>query len=72
MRIHSGAKKVVVIPFGSGTGMGGEPVGAEAYMVVVRFPPEVYSNLIRIAKDKNLSLENMVVDACRYGLDRLG
>ena len=70
MRIHSGAKKVVVIPFGSGTGMGGEPVGAEAYMVVVRFPPEVYSNLIRIAKDKNLSLENMVVDACKKGLDR--
>ena len=52
--------------------MGGEPVGAEAYMVVVRFPPEVYSNLIRMAKDKNLSLENMVVDACKYGLDRLG
>jgi hypothetical protein len=44
----------VVIPFGSGTGMGSEPVGAEAYMVVVRFPPEVYSDLIKMAKDKKL------------------
>ena len=44
----------MVIPFGSGTGMGGEPVGAEAYMVVVRFPPEVYSDLIKMAKDKPL------------------
>ena len=62
----------MVIPFGSGVEMGSEPIGAEAYMVVVRFPPEVYSDLIKIAKDKNLSLENMFVYACRYCLDRLG
>ena len=51
----------MVIPFGSGAEMGGEPIGAEAYMVVVRFPPEVYSDLI-----------NMVVYACKNGLDGLG
>jgi hypothetical protein len=62
----------VVIPFGSGTGMGGEPVGAEAYMVVVRFPPEVYLDLIQMAKDKKLSIEDMVVHVCKKGLDRLG
>jgi hypothetical protein len=62
----------VVIPFGSGTGMGGEPVGAEAYMVVVRFPPEVYSDLIQMAKYKKLSIEDMVVHVCKKGLDRLG
>ena len=62
----------MVIPFGSGAEMGNEPVGAEAYMVVVRFPPEVYSDLIRVAKDKNLSMEYMVVHACKKGLDRLG
>ena len=62
----------MVIPFGSGTGMGGEPAGAEAYMVVVRFPPEVYSDLIKVAKDKNLSIEDMVVHVCKKGLDRLG
>ena len=52
--------------------MGSEPIGAEAYMVVVRFPPDVYSHLIKIAKDKNLSIEDMVVHACKDGLDRLG
>ncbi len=52
--------------------MGSEPIGAEAYMVVVRFPPEVYLDLIKIAKDKNLSIEDMVVHACKDGLDRLG
>ena len=62
----------MVIPFGSGTGMGGEPVGAEAYMVVVRFPPEVYSDLIKMAKDKTLSIEDVVVHVCKKGLDRLG
>ena len=61
----------MVIPFGSGTGMGGEPVGAEAYMVVVRFPPEVYSHLIKIAKDKNLSLDDTVVYVCKKNLDTL-
>jgi UDP-N-acetyl-D-mannosaminuronate dehydrogenase len=70
--MDSGAEKIVVIPIGSGTGMGGEPVGAEAYMVVVRFPPEVYSDLIKMAKDKNLSIDDMVVYACKKGLDRLG
>ena len=62
----------MVIPFGSGAEMGGEPIGAEAYMVVVRFPPEVYSHLIKIAKDKSLSIEDMVIHACKAGLDRLG
>ena len=62
----------MVIPFGSEAGIGSEPVGAEAYMVVVRFPPEVYSDLIKVAKDKNLSIEDMVVHACKDGLDRLG
>ena len=62
----------MVIPFGSGAEMGGEPIGAEAYMVVVRFPPEVYSDLIKIAKGKKLSLEDMVVYACKNGLDGLG
>jgi len=62
----------VVIPFGSGAGMGSEPVGAEAYMVVVRFPPEVYSDSVKMAKDKNLSIQDMVVYACKKGLDRLG
>ena len=62
----------MVIPFGSGTGMGGEPVGAEAYMVVVRFPPEVYSNLIKMAKDKRLSIEDVVVHVCKKGVDRRG
>ena len=62
----------MVIPFGSGAEMGGEPIGAEAYMVVVRFPPEVYSHLIKMAKDKNLSIEDAVVQVCRKGLDRLG
>jgi hypothetical protein len=52
--------------------MGSEPVGAEAYMVVVRFPPEVYSNLIKMAKDKKLSIEDVVVHVCKKGLDRLG
>ena len=52
--------------------MGSEPVGAEAYMVVVRFPPEVYSNLIKIAKAKSISIEDMVVDACKKGLDCIG
>ena len=61
----------MVIPFGSGTGMGGEPVGAEAYMVVVRFPPEVYLHLIKIAKDKNLSLDDTVVYVCKKNLDTL-
>ena len=61
----------MVIPFGSGTGMGGEPVGAEAYMVVVRFPPEVYSHLIKIAKDKNLSLDDTVVYVCKKNLETL-
>jgi hypothetical protein len=65
-------EKIVVIPFGSGTGMGGEPIGAEAYMVVVRFPPEVYSHLIQMAKDKKLSIEDVVVHVCKKGLDRLG
>jgi hypothetical protein len=45
-----------MIPFGSGAGMGSEPVGIEAYMVVVRFPPEVYSNLIKTAKAKTQKL----------------
>ena len=62
----------MVIPFGSGTGMGSEPVGAEAYMVVVRFPPEVYLDLIKMAKDKNLSIEDVVVHVCKKCLDRLG
>ena len=62
----------MVIPFGSGAGMDSEPIGPEACMVVVRFPPAIYSNLIRIAKDKNLSLEDMVVHACKEGVDRLG
>ena len=62
----------MVIPFGSGAGMGSEPVGAEAYMAVVRFPPEVYANLIKMAKDKKLSIEDMVVHVCKKGLDRLG
>jgi len=52
--------------------MGSEPVGAEAYMVVVRFPQEVYSNLIRIAKDKNLSLDDTVVYVCKKSLDTMG
>ena len=52
--------------------MGSEPVGAEAYMAVVRFPPEVYANLIKMAKDKNLSIEDVVVHVCKKGLDRLG
>ena len=69
---NSGAEKIVVIPFGSGVEMGSEPIGAEAYMVVVRFPPEVYSDLIKIAKDKNLSIEDMVLHACKKGLDCLG
>jgi fibrillarin-like rRNA methylase len=42
----------VVIPFGSGAGMGSEPVGAEACMVAVHFSPKVYSDLIKIAKDR--------------------
>ena len=62
----------MVIPFGSGTGMGGEPAGAEAYMVVVRFPPEVYSDFIKMAKDENLSIEDVVVHVCKKGLDRRG
>ena len=62
----------MVIPFGSGVEMGSEPIGAEAYMVVVRFPPEVSSDLIKIEKDKNLSIEDMVLHACKMGLERLG
>jgi len=52
--------------------MGGEPAGAEAYMVVVRFPPEVYSDFIKMAKDENLSIEDVVVHVCKKGLDRRG
>ena len=42
----------MVIPFGSGAGMGSEPVGAEACIVAVHFSPQVYSDLIKIAKDR--------------------
>ena len=42
----------MVIPFGSGAGMGSEPVGAEACMVAVHFSPKVYSDLIKITKDR--------------------
>ena len=44
----------MVIPFGSGAGMGSEPVGAEACMVAVHFSPKVYPDLIKMAKDKPL------------------
>jgi hypothetical protein len=62
----------VVIPFGSGTGKGSEPMGGEEYMASVHFPPAVYSHLTRLANDKNLSFEEMVVYVCKKGLDHLG
>ena len=44
----------------------------EIYTVSVHFPPAVYAHLIKMAGDKDTSLDDMIVRVCKKGLDRCG
>jgi len=59
-------------PLGSGLGLGSESIKGDTYAVMVHSPPAVYGHLIKMADDKDMSLDDMVVRVCKKGLDRCG
>eukprot|EP01036_Dinobryon_divergens_P041751 gene41751-55377_t len=59
-RTHSGIEDFLDSPLGSGLGLGSETMKGEIYTVSVHFPPAVYAHLIKMAGDKDTSLDDMI------------